>query len=430
MSRTDLTERLEDALRTVADRAEVTPPPFDLHRRPSVTLPEEAGAGRRRLRWVAAAAVLLVVAAAVVLRPRGDDPDPVNLIDRNDDPEGVPDGALAPLWVPDGMELHQVRWQVLVPRASTRRQLFGDPEAGPAVLLSAHPRLQGPAATAGFEIRGGQGWLREASDAAHLTIGWNEGEYSLTAEIRGLSTDAAVAFLDSLTRQADGFTLPADGDPALRSVVVAESGPDEPTIATDFVYGDGSTRVRVRAEVPRDGGTTTSYLLAYWSGRVDGGPTGHDVKVAVVGGPSPGDEVIERLADSVEPVDAQHLRGLRREAAQRAESGPLIAEARFPEATVEIRGDAGLTLVCLRVPGQELRCDEPTPIGVGVLVDGRWYVVGAVNDASAVSIAPTIPMETKVAGAWTIVLAEIPAGVDEVVLTAGPTGVRLTRPAS
>jgi hypothetical protein len=475
-----LTERLGSALRVVADRTDFVPPPFDAHRSPMVVLPEEAEAGHHRRRRALAAAVVLVVLAVGVAALRAmpqERPEDDDVVVKTGEEKGP--SVLVPMWMPAGMQLWTAHsgFSDIIPGGGVggRYQLLGDPNQGTAMLIWVQPvETSGTSGGRKVWVRGERGtlWDLGGGEAAMKKVVWTEGDATLEVRYRGMTTNDAIAVLDDLAWRSDehqeGFVPPADGPMhqageaitvARRQVQFAELGyglaPSGPAPAA----GEEPTGIVVRTVAPT-GHLDGVYLEAWFSGSIGADkvvrnqysptdrswhwPDGKQVWVSVVGKPID-DMTFHRIVESVGTVKGKALRELASGAEQAAASSPLVASARFPMATVEVRGDDRMRVVCLRLdgdPAPPARCDtQPIATAMGpedvetggFVVDGRWFVVAARLEAAAPTITPAHTTSLQITPAvvssngWQVALAEVPDDVDEVEVS-WDAKVSLTRP--
>jgi hypothetical protein len=490
MSHRRLTARLTTTLRTKAAQAVAIPtgtaaPPFDPTRWPASTVDVEDhddiphGAGSwpaprpPRWRWMAPAAAAVVVAAlagALAVARSGDTRDNGVVTAAVPDP---PDGWLVPTWAPEGMDLWHLDW---TGPADTRddttswsfHQLFGDPDAERAIYVEAYT-LESQRLDTGdrVTIRGQDGRAAPSVDTRQTvdTFQWHEQDTAITAYVKGLSRDEALAELEALrwrTDQAgDGFEPPADGSLPLRGEW--GTGP-EPNHHAEFLYSQGVPTANpanagpgVRISTSTTGGTLGYIDEWFWRGPDAPGagegpirlydpeadefrifwPDGREVYISTVTPSSsdvgPSRETLERIADSLTVVGETELAMLRDGAAAQVGALPTLASAETGVGSLEVHGDGAFHVACLRVSGgQALRCGQPqvtepgargTPVLLdGWAIDGTWYVSVAATgterrlygDRGDQPTDDVLPAEVATDGAWQILWTEPPSDVTAV----------------
>jgi len=474
-----LTERLGSALRDVADRADFVPPPFDPRRSPMVVLPEEAEAGHHRRRRMLAAAVILVVLAVSVAALRAlphENPEDDDIVVKTGEEKGP--SVLVPMWMPAGAELWTAHagFSDIIPGGGVggRYQLLGDPNQGTAMLIWVQPvQTSGESGGEKVWLRGQRGvlWDFGGGRAAMKKIVWTEGDATIDVRYRGMTTREAVDVLDELTWRSaahqEGFTPPTEGPmrQAGEAITVARRQVQFAELAyglapsAQAAPGEERTGIVVRTVAPT-GHLDGTYLEAWFSGTIGGDkvvrnqysaqnrawqwPDGKQVWISVVGKPID-DMTFHKIVESVGTVKGKAIRQLMTGAEAAAARSPLVATAGFPMATVEVRGDLRMRMVCLRLDAAadgEVHCDtQPIATAMGpedvetggFLIDGRWFVVAARYNAAAPSIQPAHTTSLQItpavvsSGGWQVALAEVPADVQEVEVNWGPE-VTLLRP--
>ncbi len=489
MSHRRLTARLTTTLRTKAAQAVAIPtgtpaPPFDPTRSPASTvdvedhddLPHNADPSRvprpTRWRWMAPAAAAVVVVAlagAVAIARSGTNDDGVVTAAMPD----PPDGWLIPTWAPESMHLSHVDW---TGPADTRddltswsfHQLFGDPDAERAIYIEAYTLEQQRLDTGDpVTIRGQDGRVAPSVDTRETveTFQWHEHDTAITAYVKGLSRDEALAALEHLgwrTDQAgDGFDPPADGSLPLRG----EWGTGQQANRhAEFLYSQGvptanpaDARPGVRVSTSSTAGTLGYIDEWFWRGPDAPGagdgpirlydpeadefrifwPDGREVFISTVTPPSsdvgPSRATLERIADSLRVAGETELAMLRDEAAAQVGALPTLASAETGVGTLEVHGDGGFHVACLRASvGQALRCGEPqvTEPGApdtsvlldGWSIDGTWYVsvaaIGAerrlYGDRGDQPTDDILPADVNTDGEWQILWTEPPPDVSYV----------------
>lgn len=438
---TELSERVAVALRAKAAEVTTLRRGFDPDRGSRLSSEEPLGmlehrSGRRRWRMLAVAATVVVVATAggVLVSRSGDDPEPTETGPATEtgpgggegDPAsaGPPDGALAPGWVPDDLQLWDVSWHQGPSFGwfDGKAQMFSTSEDGDARVLveitSQEDYVWGdePVTVRG---QGGRGYSGGGKDA----VAWNEGDVSVSAFFTGISRDDTVAFLDSLAWRSgdrmEGFEAP---EGATLSVVGETAGPPDAgqVVTTSFTYGyDVPTislahddELSIYASIPigdAAGTVTRDYLEAWFHDNLDeGGVTtssellgetpdgstmasleaalsdGTDLFIlARYDGVSEAD--LQKIADSISQVSGDELDDLRRSVSNVYAAEPVVASAELPSATLTVRGQEGFHALCIEVGEADISCSATAPAVTdatprrmtSVQVDGEWYVAAA-----------------------------------------------------
>lgn len=492
--RRDLRRSLAQTLRVKAQGVSVTVRPFDAEREPSTALeddpptvePARRSQGLLRSAAVVVGVVALVGSVVAVRAGDGDRPDRTRTgrattTTRIDDAEpAAPDGLLIPTWVPDGLELWDVEWRTSE-NGGTRGQvfqLFGEPGAGPAILVMllsesevgsafGSPGGWGTAVT----VRGTSGVTGpDTHPGAHgaTVVEWRENGAAISVSFRGMAADQALATLGRLTwRSTDyrqGFAAPADGSLPLRGRVhPASSGT---THALHLLYGEGpsggvgSGRGRTveisTGTAPTGAETSEAYLRLWFYGdrNPDGTvhwfdptqglvnlawPDGRTVDVTTVGETDPA--IAERVAGSVRAGTTRDAHRLRAEADANVVALPVLGSYDGRAATLTVHDGDGYAAyeLCIRFPARS--DDEPdcglrgtqNPLGpppaldgsvvVSTLVDGTWYV-GMASPTTPPEVTPApypgspepqpYPGEAGRDGDWRFLLVEIPPDIDRV----------------
>lgn len=419
--------------------------------------------GSQRKAWLALAAavrVLALAAAAAVALTGGDRPDPAAV-------SGAPAGWLLPTWLPEGTTV----WGVEASRvadgaAGTERdwsivQLFGDPGAGRAIYVQASggSRAEPPEGARPVTVRGTSGWAAPRVDTEESvdTVVWDERGATVTALYKGLTAAEAIAALDALTWRSDGphggFDPPGDGTVPLRGENIE---PGRATNTVRLLVSDGvpaSTPGRGRLGLSVHAAVGDSMPLGYldhWFHEEEGGdgpvrsfdaatgelradwPDGRELFLSPLGGdPRAVDEAtLDRIADGVAPGTGADLDALRGRAAAAVAGLPRLAAATTGAGTLEVRGEGGFAVLCLRTPyGGSADCRGAAGLSFAAtgswLAGGTWYVgvastVGTpaiFGDRGASVTDDALPVESAIDGPWNLVLATVPPGVDGVWLS-------------
>lgn len=504
LSDRELTDRLGDALRAKADTvtAHARPRPFDptALRLPELipmlaepiapggdpgpgpgatTVPPPPIAGRRRrAMWplpVAAAVLVLVVGCAtIVLSGDGEQvrvgpsettepSDPATTTTTAPAPEpqsATPDGALLPQWLPDGMAVVDGSWKPQPGILDFPRQLFGG-EGDAAVSLMFQPAHPGASSVGDpVDLRGLAGTMGPSKEGGHTTISWHENGAAIDATYAGMSSTAAVAFLDGLswrgTDFAAGFAPPAGGSLGL----VAESVGTKPqSVMASYMYGDASGRRLSVTTYSTAGGASLRYMELWLAGErrpdgtvavtdPDGGhmeqhwPDGQEIMVDGTG--LSGSE-LRRVFDGVAPSTGEALDALDAAISDHMRSAPLAAEADLPSGTVERHGEAGAGqahAVCLRLTGSDAVCPEfdygadwwdYTDLMVAnVAIDGTWYVAAVSSQPFVIQHGPPdfveLPAEQEFDGTWYFALALPDPALSGVEVSQGGYAFTMSRP--
>jgi hypothetical protein len=446
---------------------------------------------RRRLLPVVAGACTVLVAGALALMGagRGDDgrtrtaetttstPSP----DRS--ASGAPDGLLLPGWVPEGMQLWSAEWYVSGAQVGHTYQLFGDPDAGGAVLVWLQPQSNPLPAGEPTRVRGRPAVVESRTDDPWPTtraLSWSENGSSITASFRGMSTDDAIAALDGLRWRSssyeEGFADPGDRSLPLQGETAPGAG--GAMLAATFHYSDGLPATSVwegrrfldiSTSIPSgEGGSRLVDLQESFYGerRALSEPvvsveqtiairTWADGRHGLVDsqGSVSDEAALRRVAEDLRSGTSDDFDRLRAEATAQRARLPLVSSAGLPTGVLEVRGEGGFTALCLTVVAHEPTCGMgPATRGpvLSVVVDGVWYVAAAstsgepsvqaalpgtgglaapsdVVDAAnrqAGSDAGPYPGETAADGPWKFVLVRPPAAVEAV--TAGFEGIGQT----
>ncbi len=310
------------------------------------------------------------------------------------------------------------------------------------------------------------------------TLSWHERGATVTVSFRQLSLAQALAVANHLTwvdqDPLHGFAAPSTGGlaplavPALRTTAGAG-------VVTDATYATGpgaSSDLDVTA-CPEGGGCTGDFAQSWFGGTrlADGsaemvvldpntgvpvglirtwpGGAGIQVRVDAWTGRDLLDLPVARtLVASVRPTDLAGVARVQAQITHQLEALPLIARAALPHGTVEVHAAGGLTSVCLAVTGHPVTCPSaafsdpahpPTaPFTGGALVDGHWWLAAAslphgafAFQADTGAIPPTGPtwaadnaLSTDDGQPWQLGLAQVPDGVDQVLVTySGPFSI-------
>jgi hypothetical protein len=419
--------------------------------------------GRHGKSWPALAAAVRVVAlaaAAAVALTGGDRSDPAAV-------SGAPPGWLLPTWLPERTTVWGVEASGGADEAAGTEQdwsivqLFGDPDDGRAIYVQASggSRQGPPGGARPVTVRGTSGWAAPRADTGEIvdTVVWDERGATVTALYKGLTGAEAIAALDALTWRSDppagGFDPPGDGTLPLRGENI-EPGRDTNTVrllvsegVPASAPGRGRPGLSVHAAV---GDSLPLGYLDHWFHEEEGGdgpvrsfdaatgelrvdwPDGRELYLSPLGGdPRAVDEAtLDRMADGVARGTAADLDDLRDRAATAAAGLPVLAAAATGAGTLEVRGEGGFAVLCLRTPsGESADCRGAAGLSFAAtgswLVGGTWYV-GAASSAGTPAIfgdraasvtGDTLPVESAVDGPWNLVLATVPPGVDDVSLS-------------
>lgn len=459
MRRTTLTHRLRDTLQAEAGR--IAGPEED---------PVEEPTAQPRRRWVLVAAALVVVmgAATVAIARRSDHPADVDT--RTEDTETtlpqrrppiVPDGALAPRWVPDGLAVWEVMWSqpdLGARQALGKEQLFG--RNGRTDDGALYVRLMPSAATESpsgdVTVQGHPASVQPAKEFGDTTsvITWHESGVQVDVEFVGLDLGEAVAVVNTWSWRSsvrtEGFAPPTGGGFAMLGETTA--APDGTVVhSSSFLYLDAELNRlpgeghQLRVDTQTAGGGPAIGFLTTWfhgSARADGSVESYDPQygslrrswpdgrgVYLDANSTPIDRpTLTRIADSIAPISGVELVALRDETADRlATTLPLTASAAFDVGTLEVRGDGYQVSLCLVVAdGGKRLCPPPTGAGddqfAGVLVHGNWYLIAAERGATPRfhesgsnpldPAVPELPGQVPVTdGEWTFVVLANEPGV-------------------
>lgn len=460
----------------------------------------DGAAGRGWIVWIAGAAAAAVLVAAIVMIDAVRAPS----IEVGDEPALLvdPDGAWAPTWVPDGLELWGLEASqvgpddVDSPQSDARvTQLVESTDRSTRVLVSIGGTadiLGGDETTTPVTIRGVAGRSRAVTGFIEgAQIGWEESGTVFNATVVEAEPGAATALLDrlELTDPADpeaGYSAPADGSVTVRSedhrgLRVKAPVSARFTYATDRPSSQDA-ELTVIARGPSSGLDPAAiglqgYLMTGFLGEIrpdgsafsftpgsDGYPTNAqtvwpDGRMVYSSGPDLDPETAERIAAAVEPVPTAELERRMAEVSDRLGSGPVLARADLPAATVEVIGGSEPSVLCLTVDGRR-RCalgdrlsgargqrPEPEQVAFGsVLVDGRWYLFGANEGPVEISVElggggsgtttgtgppdPSVRPETAAVDTWTVALLVVPDGWDRATIEFPDRSMNLPRPVS
>ena len=501
LSDRELTERLGHSLRAKARTVSPTayPRPFDptAPRMPglvpvltdaalpggprgsAVLSPPPVARRRRPPMWpmpVAAAVLVLVVGcAAFVLAARdgeqvrvgptrttaSSDPTTTTAAPAEAPSVATPDGALLPQWLPDGMIPADGFWNRRPGILDFPRQLFG---GGGEAALYAELQPSSPGGSSFGDpvtVRGVAGVVGPSKEGGNTTISWYENGAGIDATYTGMSSTAAIAFLDTLTWRgtdfAAGFSPPSGGSLGL----VAESvGTKPPSVMASYIYRDAAGRsLSVMTNSPA-GGASLRYMELWLAGArrpdgtvavtdPDGGhleqhwPDGHEIMVDGTG--LSGSE-LRHVFDSVAPSTGEVLDTLDAAISSHLVNAPLVAQADLPSATVERHGEAGAGeahAVCLRPSGSDVVCpefsypdlwwDHTDAMVANVAINGTWYLAVVSSQPMAIQGGGPLdlvdlPAEQAFDGTWHFALALPDPALSQVYVSQGGNSVGLPRP--
>ena len=431
--------------------------------------PAAGDRGRRWPRWplpvTAAVLVLVVGCAALVLsdddgtqvqvgRPGPNEPDLEIRTTALGDP-------LVPQWVPEDLALTEGSWgtgEVFSDYGPMQLFLDGD-QAGVAIEIG--PSLPGTILGDEFvTVRGTEGSVTH-SNRADLRVHWQE-DASLTATVRGLSQDEALAFLDSLTWRSDdhaaGFAPPSGRALSL----VGENLDARPATHVYLTYSNPTGRTLTLRSLAGTGRPSSSYLIGWLlDGRRDDGTVGlFDPDVAGeielrwpdgnsldLRGTGLSRDEMRRVVASLAPAGPDALAQLETQSSSHLAELPLIAEATLPSGTVQRREAGDEHAACLRLGDAEPVCpnfsylptwfDVSDSVVANFALDGTWYVIAVASQPVTIaggdplSLMPgtPVPGETTFDGTYHYLLARPDPSLPTVVIgQAGLGSMGLSRP--
>ena len=405
-----------------------------------------------------------------------------------------PDGAVLPAEQLDGLQLWSLTatrpWIEATgptnPKVLSRSLLGHDGQ--PRMLITVTDATTSPAtvispdqATRPQRVRGQDGQLTsEGSPPTPDRLTWIERGATLTVRFRQLTLPQALAIVNGLRwagpEAADGFTPPAD----LRSLPIPTAGTGAPQgllTTSTYAAGPAGAEVEVTSCPDGSGGCSDDFASTWFAGTLladgsaeepvlDGSgaavglsrvwPGGGSIDVQAPKGTLPLASARD-LIDSARPADPTELARRQARVSERLLSLPKISAAGLVEGTVRVRASGRLIAVCLVVGDQPEVCPSATfsdapltataPFTGSVLVDGHWWVAGASLQVGALSFQPDtgdLPpsgtpypahdsLVTTEGQSWQLGLAQIPDGIDDILVThGGPLAIGgggATRPA-
>jgi hypothetical protein len=454
----ELEDRLRATLRRKADQIEV---PASEYAPDAVRVVELADVGRPRHRLVYAAAgiaITIAVGAAVLVATSGDaGRNPSRGRQQPPMTSGVtsqPVGpALAPSYVPPGLQLWDMktRSDAHGPFAYTT-QLFGVVDAtgapSPGILLRIQPGAGGAVGDP-VTVRGMTGSSAAPKEGVETseTISWDEGGAAVSATVRGLSREEAVAALNSLRLRSsdprDGYepgSLPLLGETLAKSAPVA-------SIGGTFQYASGPLVNGTPAVLRVETATHADYpgYLGFWiegTRAGDGSVLKRDPGWGVDAAWPDGRQVLvysktddwptlERIALGARSTSPSDLAVLQQGVDRRLAAMPVIVTASLNGSKVELRGVNAPAVLCIDRDGTS-RCGSPfgaegetgDPLEVSAIIDGAWRLVVASRvpvqiRADTTGTGPDLAQHVTTNG-WDFALADVPADLGQVMVFAGP----------